>query len=302
MNKIQIVAFFLMMLLFGGVFAQDSSNEANSPKSLKEISLLNHESEEFIETSAKIHSLLAKAEERYTSDVANISVIGDVSIEKVADVFESFEKAKAETRDVCLILGVAYKPCTVIISDELADVGSFKKSGLIPSALAGKTVIVVRSEFADSDALDSLLAYIYEGASTKSAKKLAESENPDDDFRLAINIVYFDDKLVQHIERAPDPTSVTSGNTKTFMARGGTHDYIWYLDTNYGSSIAGTGDTITYRASTISRGGTDVLYVNDGFSEASIRISSGYFRTETDGSGARGNKSSGCFIRSKSRD
>lgn len=304
MNMKLLFTFFTAMFLVGNIFAQDASVEGHSSKTLKDWAASQINSEEFLKLQSGIRSILSNTEVLHTSEVAVISGSSEVSIGTIADVFTYFDSAKAASKEVCLTFGIVYQPCKVIISDELANLVSFRKSGVIPASLGDQILVVVRTDVTATDALDCLISYLYEGIGSKSFKKLADpvEENSDDDFRLTINIVYFDKDLVQHIEPASNPTAVTSGSVKTFRAKGGSSDYIWYLDTNYGSAITGTGETITYRASSESRAGVDVLYLNDGFEEVSISISSGFFRAEADGSGSKGNKSGGCFIRSKSRD
>lgn len=305
MNMKLLITFITSIFLVGGLFADDASNIGQNSKSLKEWAVSHADSEAFSSLKSNILAVLATTENLYESDVAVISGSSDVSIETVAETVSVLTSAKKAIRDVCLALGISYKPCKVFISNDLADLVSFTNSGVVPASLAGENIIVVRPAVSSQDALDAMISFLYEGLGSKSAKKLAEEtteENDEDDFRLSINLVYYDEDLVQHIDLAANPTTVTSGAVKNFKAKGGSNDYIWYLDTNYGSELTGTGDTVTYRASGESRAGTDVLYLNDGFEEVSISITSGFFRTEQDGSGAKGNKSGGCFIRSKARD
>lgn len=192
---------------------------------------------------------------------------------------------------------------TILVSNDLCDILGVKSGAIMPNSLLdinSKTQTLLLSDTYVATTISEALLFL-SNASSKNEKKFAE-EDEIEDLRLRINILYYDEDLVQIDELALNPTIVTTGKTARFRAKGGTSDYLWRLIPADGSDArisSTTGSDISYTAGTTESRDFDVLVLTDSIEEVSLNVVVAKARLKNDGSGSKG---SGCFIRQKFRD
>lgn len=193
---------------------------------------------------------------------------------------------------------------TILISNELCNLSGVKFGAVLPNSLINNESTdptILLSETYEESTIRNVILFLIDSQS-KNEKKFADATDEEDDLRLRINILYFDADLVQHDELALSPTTVTTGNTARFRAKGGTFDYYWRLIPSEDSDAtisATTGADITYTSGSGESRDFDVLVLMDGLYEVTLNIVVAKARLKNDGSGSKGG---GCFLRSKFRD
>ena len=189
---------------------------------------------------------------------------------------------------------------SVLVSNDLCDLIGIKSGAVLPSNLFSKgslQSILLSESYTSLNVREVVLSLI--SMNLKNQKKYAD---PVEDLRLRINVVYINSEFVQIDELALSPTSITTGSSIQFRAKGGTNDYIWRLipsETSDSKISATTGSDITYTGGSNETRTFDVLILTDGIEEVSINIIVVKARLKNDVSGSKGG---GCFIRQKFRD
>lgn len=274
--------FILSVFVFASVFSQENANRS-----------LDAEQENL---NKALHGLSVQY------DFDNVQILSQTIFSKDF-VFSLVGELRSQIKNITVSSSydLSSKKFYLYVDDEICSKVTTSSVALLSSSLVDSnedSISLVMSANYSVDTLKDVLCSSFSVG--KSSKKYASEVT--EDLRLLINIVYFDDKLEQHEELALNPTTVTSGTTANFRAKGGLGTYFWRLIVaeNSNSKISTkTGTNVSYTAgSNVSRS-FDVLFLSDGVEEVSLNLIVAMARLKSDGSGSKGGA---CFISRKYKD
>lgn len=304
---------FLFLFSFAAIFANDDSiasdflarikTKTNNSSTLNAVSKITNNSllTEVLTKFENTQSELTVTNNKGNISIISSSVYSDTYLNKLAADCNGALKYIASS-EVNNTFDLNAK-VNILVSNELCNMIGVNSATVIPSSLLNNNssiATILLSEDYTAISIQDALVFLASNTN-KNGKKFA-TEDDVEDLRLRINILYYDEDLVQIDELALNPTTVTTASSTRFRAKGGTFEYLWRLVPSEDSDakISSTTDSdITYTAGSNESRDFDILILTDGIEEVSINIVVAKVRLENDGSGSKGGN---CFIRPKFRD